>query len=300
MIGVTLRMPNNTDQEYISSIRTLIQLHFNEFNGGERRVAEYLLGISGDINQSITSLAMDIGASEATIIRLCKKLGLSGFSELKLRLAKESGASDHAMHREFIDVPIQSDDTIESLPGKIIAGAITGLRDMGNALRTDMLQAAIKALIDARRIVLFGVANSAVVCRDLQCKLLRLGFSCETYDDSHQQLSAAYSLKKGDVAVAVSHSGLTIDTIDAAQIARQHEATVICISNCLDTPLISISDIKLLTGGHEVTFNSETMASRISQLAIIDMLYIGIILTDYDKYTGQLAAINRALKEKAY
>lgn len=285
-----------------TSISARIRLNYNEFRDSMLKVADYFLHESGHTfsNLSIISLADEIGVSEATIIRFCKKLGFSGYSEFKLRLASELGSASPSPTYNPSDVPISPDDSIARVPDKIVAGTISGLHDMLQTLQPDMLEKAVHALAHARQVALFGVSNSAVVCRDLQCKLIRLGIICQAYDDSHQQIAAAMALSPEDAVVVVSHSGLTVDTVEAARCAKKSGATVICISNCLNTPLVDTSDIKLLTGGHEVTFTSETTASRISQLAIIDMLYVGVILTDYEKYTAKLSLINHAMDKKAY
>lgn len=279
-----------------------IRLNYNEFHDSILKVADYFLHQDAHTfpNISIISLADEIGVSEATIIRFCKKLGFSGYSEFKLRLASELGSGAPAPAYDPADIPISPDDSIDRVPEKIVGGTINGLHDMLQTLQPEMLESAVHTLTHARQVVLFGVANSAVVCRDLQCKLMRLGIVCQTYDDSHQQLVAALSLTPKDAAVVISHSGLTVDTVDAARCAKKRGATVICISNCLNTPLIDTSDIKLLTGGHEASFTSETTSSRISQLAIIDMLYVGVILTDYEKYTAKLSEMNQAMEQKAY
>ena len=103
-----------------------------------------------------------------------------------------------------------------------------------------------------------------------------------------------------DVAIGISHSGQTKDVVNAVRLAGEKGAETICISNYTHSPLTEVSNIHLLTGGHEASFMSETMVSRISQLAIIDMLYVGIILSDYDAYSAGLSYVNEQVRDKAY
>jgi DNA-binding MurR/RpiR family transcriptional regulator len=159
---------------------------------------------------------------------------------------------------------------------------------------------AVQVLHKARQIAVFGVANSAVVADDIVVKLARLGLICSSYADAHRQLIAASNLAEGDVAIGVSHSGYTIDTVDALTVARKNGAVTICISNQFTSPIIDVSDIQLLTAAHEASFISETMVSRISQLVIVDMLYSGIILQDYEYYTQKITKINGNTLGKAF
>ena len=61
-----------------------------ELTKTERRVADYIL-VNQDriIYESITDVAEATGSSEATIIRMCRKLGYKGFQDLKIRVAKD-------------------------------------------------------------------------------------------------------------------------------------------------------------------------------------------------------------------
>lgn len=284
------------------SIQTMVHMHNHAFYEAEQKVADFVIGPYRNtlISLPVAAAAAQIGVSEATIIRFCKKIGIGGYSDLKLALAKEAGQHEASSSRENLDVNIDRHVALDDLPQKIIYNTISGLQDTLTVVRTDMLCQAINAVKSARHIVLFGVANSAVVCEDLYCKLMRLGFLCSVYDDSHQQLTAAAHMKPGDVAIGISHSGQTKDTVNALRLAREHGATTICISNHVHSPLTDAADILLLTGAHESSFLSETMVSRISQMAIVDMLYVGLILSDYDLYLDSLEQVNAVLKDKAF
>lgn len=281
-------------------IKAIVKLMYSSFHKAERKIADYILTLKKPIGMSVVVLAVMLDVSEATIIRFCKTIGLSGYAELKLCLAQQLGAIDSQQDSCQFDMPIEENDGFDVVPKKMIAGVRSALTDLENTIQSNALEQAVQKLKNARMVYLFGIVHSAAVCEDMNCRLLKLGIPSQVYSDSHLQFFAARNVQKDDVVVVVSHSGVTVDVVDAARIAKEHGATVICISNCLDTPLTRVSDIKLLTGGHEVAFNSETMTSHISQLVIIDMLYIGIVLTDYPYYIDHISQVNNLMQKKAY
>ena len=72
--------------------RTLLQaqLMYNDMGKSEKKVADWLFSHSGEIlPYSITDLASKCDSSEATIVRFSKRLGCSGYQELKIVLAQE-------------------------------------------------------------------------------------------------------------------------------------------------------------------------------------------------------------------
>lgn len=178
--------------------------------------------------------------------------------------------------------------------------ALTALEDTRRMLDSRSYEKAVRALASARLIDVYGVGNSAAVAQDMVVKLLRIGLVCRAYPDSHLQQICASALQSGDVAVGISHSGATRDTVDALAMARARGAVTIAITNFKGAEILRHADIALLTGDVETAFYTETMFSRISQLAIVDSLYMGVVLQDFERFSGALEGVNRMVSRKVY
>jgi RpiR family transcriptional regulator, carbohydrate utilization regulator len=281
---------------------TQIKMLYSGMHSAEKKVADYLLANSNNMFiLTLVDLADRAGVSEATIVRFCRRFGVSGFAQFKILMARQYGGCE-VVDAELVveDLFITKDDGLEVLPERIIFSNINGLKDTLTTLNREELKRAIEAVQNARQVNVFGVGNSYAVTVDICIKLTRIGIICSSYSDSHQQMIAAGNMTNADVAIGVSHSGYSADTVEALQLARRTGATTICISNQFASPIIGVSDIKLLSAATETSFNSETMVSRISQLAIVDMIYCGIILKDYDLYTKRIANCNEYTANKAF
>ena len=154
---------------------------------------------------------------------------------------------------------------------------------------------AVDAVEKARRICVFGAGNSAYVGQDMAKKFQRLGKSIQSSSDPHAQAVSAVSMGPKDVAVIISHSGKTQQTIEMLLLAKEQGAKILCITNFESSPAAKMSDITLLTASHEKTLQSETMVSRLSQLAIIDMLYLGVIQKNYKRYAALIEKQNQTV-----
>jgi RpiR family transcriptional regulator, carbohydrate utilization regulator len=264
-------------------------------------VADYMLSNAGDVlSKSLIVLSSEINVSEASIMRFCKQLGYSGFSELKLMLAMELGERAKLDISEAYDIHISKEDKYEDIPGKVTARTIKALEDTLKGFDITEYMKAIEAIASARRVQVFGVGNSSSIAHDILNKFIRLGIDCSMFFDTHIQLSSAANLGKGDVVIGISHSGRTKDTIDVLREAKNRGVVTICITNYNASQIIEVSDIKLLVAGYETGYFSETMVSRISQLAVVDMLYMGLLLHDYDRSTERIHEINKILADRAY
>jgi RpiR family carbohydrate utilization transcriptional regulator len=257
----------------------------------ERKIADYILTRADEIiYMSITELAERTDTSEATIIRFAQRLGYSGYAALKIALTidRRDGA-----------VPLPSDLRPEAglaaLKRTIIQVNIESLTDTAQLLDDDALAQAVQALSSARRIEAYGVGGSAVVAHDAYFMLMQIGLPIIALTDPHLQMMSAVQLRKGDVALAISLSGSTRDTIEALQAARDAGATCMCITRYARSPITPIAHITLLAAARPATVGGHDLLGRVAQLAVIDVLAAAITLARPDASIEALARGRRAI-----
>ncbi|MFB8767944.1 MurR/RpiR family transcriptional regulator [Nocardiopsis alba] len=230
---------------------------------------------------SITQLAKDCATSEATVIRFCRTIDFSGYRELRLALATEAGQARGAR----TNIPelagdINPDDTLVTVVQKIAYTDARAVEETGAALDVEVLRTVIDALANARRIDVYGVGASAFVGADLQQKLHRIGLTSFAWSDAHVMLTSAALLEESDVAIGISHSGTTIDTVQALTEAGRRGARTIAITNFPRSP-IGFADHVLTTAARETMFRSGATASRLAQLTVVDCLFVGLAQIRY-------------------
>lgn len=290
-------MISNNSYEYI--IKTM----YNKLSKSEKKVADYVLRNGYSVSSiPLAKLAKEAEVSEPSVVRFTKRLGFKGYSDFKLNIMKDWGKKtlDTDNSDLLIDLHIDKNDKIEEIPSKMINITIKALEDTLQILDTDSYKNAVDSIVKADIIDIYGVGNSGSIANDLMNKLLRIGLNCRAFGDNHLQQISAIHLTKKDLAIAISHSGSTKDVVDTLKIAKESGAKTIAISNYKASEISKYADIELFTGDFETTFYSETMVSRISQLAIVDMLYMGILQSNYSKYTKRLDKVNLLVEKKNY
>jgi len=262
----------------------------------EEQVANYILLHHGEIiNLTITELAEQAGVSEATVVRMCQKLGYKGFQELKIALALELVKPVQAIHEE-----IHEDDEVDQAVEKVFRGNMFAIENTLRVLSMGEMKKAVDALANARKIEIYGVGGSGPVARDAAHKLMKTGIPCVAYDDPHMQIMSASLLGPGCVAIGISHSGSSKDIVEALSVAKAAGATTISISNYAKSPIDKVSDIKLATASKETSYRTEGTASRIAQLCIIDALFVGVGLKRTGDIVENIQKTRRAVVIKHY
>ena len=273
-----------------------IQEKLESLSKMERKTAECMAENQDKlIYASITELAELAGTSEATVTRVCTKLGYSGFQALKVSVARELVSQQEKIHED-----LKANSPPEMIIDKIFSSAIHTLTMTRKALDGKAVAGSIDALCRARRIVVIGNGNSGAIALDAQHKFLRIGLNVSAYTDDHMQMIAVVSMTKDDVLIAISHSGSSRDVAEAMQVAKENGATVISITNNGISPVSKLADIRLYTYSQETKYRTYAISSRMAELTIIDTLYTGVSLRLGDKAIQNFEALEKALVVKKY
>jgi DNA-binding MurR/RpiR family transcriptional regulator len=242
----------------------------------EQRVAKVVLDNPSSVaRRSITEVADAAGTSETTVTRFCKAIGVGGYPELRIALAADTARTEARTDRD-LGGEIAPDDDLATVVGKVTFADARAVEETAGQLDTDTLRRVVEAIASAGRVDVYGVSASAFVAADLQQKLHRIGRVSFAWNDTHIMLTSAAVLGPGDVAVGISHTGATTDTVEALRVARERGATTVALTNFPTSPITEVSDLVLTTAARETTFRSGAMASRIAQLTVIDCLFIGV------------------------
>ena len=248
--------------------RTLLQaqLLYNDMGKSEKRVADWLFSHSGEIlPYSISDLASMCESSEATIVRFSKRLGCTGYQDLKIALARE--------HDKRVIAPtITAEDDCFSIFEKVCNDAYMSLERTKKTLSPEAMTAAVRAIAESGRVVLIGLGASAQVAEDASNKLLRAGYNSVAYADTHMQAIAVSQLKRGDTVIGISQSGASKDIVESMKVAKSRGARTIAITSRERSPVARLSEIVLLTDTEETRHSTLGLNSHLARLVVIDAL----------------------------
>ncbi|MEO7235143.1 MAG: MurR/RpiR family transcriptional regulator [Lapillicoccus sp.] len=259
----------------------------------EDRVAERVLADPRASSAlTISELADAAHTSETTVLRFCKRLGMPGYPQLRLALAAESA---QPRLRTVAESDINEDDTVDDIISKVAYADASAVEETAQQLDRGSLDRAADAIARATRVDIYGIGASGVVGIDTQQKLHRIGVLAFAWNDPHVALTSATLLRPGDVAIGISHSGTTKETIEALATARGRGATTVAITNFPLSRLVSTADIVLTTAARETSLRSGATASRIAALTVVDCLYIAVAHRDLERATRAVAETRAAV-----
>ncbi|MCH7323387.1 MurR/RpiR family transcriptional regulator [Solibacillus sp. MA9] len=273
-------------------IFSLIHSRYNSFTNTEKKVADYILENMKDvIYMSITDLADACNVGESSVFRFCKTMDLKGYQEFKIVLAHSISLDDETPQLSSV---ITLQDTIGELASKALSSNVNALTETYNLMSEIDISDAVESMVQAERIHFFGVGSSLMTAMEAKNKFMRITNKTECSIDSHLQVMSAALMTEKDVAILISYSGSTKDTIEVAKVAKERGAKIISITRFAKSPLTSFSDITLLSGANEGPLQGGSLSAKIAQLYLLDLLYF-----EYFKRTITEAVPNKERTAKA-
>lgn len=255
-------------------------------NPALRKIAEFILNNPHIIkSQRINELAHECDVSESTVTRFVKAVNLNSFQELKIIMAETTPEKED---EEFVYDDVTKGDSIESIIDKIVFINSEALQDTKKVINIEEMERAISAIDTAERIDIYGAGGSSIAAENARMRFYRIGKRCLVYNDPNQQAVSASLLSPKDVAIGICNSGRTISTVNALKKAKESGATTICITNFDQTPITKFSDIKLFTSTQDSAFFQESMVSRVAQILIIDILYAGLAIENFNSAVNMI------------
>lgn len=229
------------------------------------------------VDSTITELASTCETSVASVIRFCRAIGVDGYAALRMAVAAELGRESVQFgSRPAFGSEISAADSLREATAKVAALEVLAIEETIASLDYDALENAVDAVAGADRVVLFGVGASGLAAADLSQKLLRIGRLAVVTSDSHEATAVAALGTPASVAIGLSHSGTTRETVTFLQTARDAGSVTIAITGGGASPLAAEADHALVTHAREPRLRAGAMVSRVAQLAVVDCLFVGI------------------------
>jgi RpiR family carbohydrate utilization transcriptional regulator len=261
-----------------------LQAILPSLNPTERQIADYVLEDPERVlSSSISEMQRGSGASVGSIVGFCRMLGVKGFASFKIALARELAQGGLSATSRSIE-----EQASLSLFENVFQFHMQSLKETLQLNDERTLQQAARILELGRKVEFFSIGMSYPVAYTACNKLRLIGIPAATQSDAHLQLIAATQLQKGDVAFGISCSGSTYETVQCMQVARENKATTLSITNCMKSPISVHSDLVLYATPSEIKYFQAPLASRITQLALVDALFVAIAQHRKNKTALQL------------
>lgn len=276
-----------------------IQSVYNQFTKAEKKVADYCLKHKEEVPfLSITDLADACQVGDTSVYRFCRTLELGGYQEFKMKFSLSQGTA--SMESRLMRSSDKEADPVNVMARKVCHAHMNAIKETCMLLDREALERVLAMLEEAERVYFFGIGDSLLTAQEARNKFLRITSKVNCIMDPHMQAMVSSMTTPKDLIFIISYSGATKDNIQVARLARQAGARVVCISHFQKSPLTAYCDAVLLCGSKEGPLDGGSMAAKLGQLYLIDLLYQGYYERNAEECIANNEKATAAVVEKLY
>ncbi|GAA4194836.1 MurR/RpiR family transcriptional regulator [Gryllotalpicola kribbensis] len=239
---------------------------------------------------SITELAERAGTSPATVTRFCRLIGYAGYPPLRVGAAADLGRSSAATWQADIGRAFDPADSATEVLTALVSSHTAALQSTAAQLDQAAAEQAAVAIARSEHVDIYGIGGSAGLATELQARLYRVGLNAHVWSEVHEGLTSAAIQGPGTVAIGISNTGRTAETIEMLELARSTGALAVAITGSPDSPLAAIADHHLTAYAPDAYLQPDDLSAKHAQLLTIDLLYLLVAQQDFSRTTAMLAA----------
>ncbi|GAA1538105.1 DNA-binding MurR/RpiR family transcriptional regulator [Microbacterium ginsengiterrae] len=261
------------------------------------RIADHVISHPDTpVASTITELAEQAGSSPASVTRFCRWLGFAGYTQFRVAIATELGhlEADRAWRMD-IGAEFEPSDTPEKVLRTLLNVHVRGLESTREGIDLDAVVEVAHAIATSHHVDIYGLGGSGGIAQELQRRLHRIGISAHAWSDVHDGLASAVLQDEHSVAIGVSSTGQTNETVQMLTQAAEVGAHTVAITHDDESWIATVADVSITTAAPIGYLRPDDMSVKHSQLLVVDLLYLLVAQQIFDSATKRLAATATAV-----
>lgn len=263
-----------------------------EFSAIEIEIANYILENGEKVkDMPIQKLAEETFSSPATIVRLCKKMGVKGYQEFRIKFYAEHEEASKFRKRVDTNVPFEKHDSYETIVTNLGNIVINTIQDTMRSFDLRHIYRIMNRMQSANEFYVFGEGSSVHAAIEFKTKMLRLGKVIFLEESRTHQKALAINAREDAFSIVISYSGETRMIIDLVEMLKEKKRYILAITSDPESTIAKMAnDILLIDSSEEKSLGDkmETFTSHNSAHFVLDCLYSFYFRKNYDENIGLL------------
>lgn len=284
---------NSLNTEFIERVSS----EYYALTATEKKAADYVVSHRAETqHMSISELAEASGVAEATLSRFARRLHYKGYNDFRTAVAKSVTSS--ARELSPLSGEVTEEDSFSEVLRKIYTADSNAITQTFELVNEENIVRAADYLDQAEKVFCMGQGGSMIIAEEAAHMFTTLKSKFFAVADSHTQLITAATMTEKDTVLYFSYSGATKDMIDTLGLARQRGAKIVLITRFPNSPGAEDADVVLQCGADESPLQLGSVAAKISQIFLIDVLFSELCMRNLDGCRKTRSRIADALADK--
>ena len=268
-----------------SDLLVRLNKNYKTLSKGQKQLAAYITE-NYDRAAFITASKMGriVGVSESTVVRFADALGYDGYPELQKSLQELIRNKLTSVQRIQLTGDLQPNDVLRS----VLKSDVSNIRATIDSIDNASFNAAINALLEAKKVYIVGLMSAAPLAQFLA---YYLGFVMDNVVMVSGAMGNIYEdlfrISSEDVCIGISFPRYSNRTIDALDFARGKEATIIAITDSVSSPIAEKAEHALVARSDMAGFAD----SLVAPLSLINAIIVACSLRRREQVSNTLSQL---------
>ena len=273
-----------------------IQEQQEAFSKSELKIAQFILDQPQDVlEMTAQQLARAADSSSAAVIRLCKRLKVYGFPQLKIELSADLSGGE--LSRK-IQPEVRENEEISSIKERLLVNTQNSLAETVEEIDDDQIQQLSQIVARSRRLLVLGIGVSNLVAQDIAQKWGSVGTIVIAFNNVNDLLPIVANAGIEDSLWVVDNSGETPEAIYAAQIAKERKVPIITMTKKGSNTISELGDVEIHTSQPiELPGRIAATDSLLLQFMAIDIIFYDFVSRNYESSISQLNQSAKLVKD---
>ena len=253
-------------------ILAVLEEKASTFSKGQRKIAAYITEYYDKAAfMTASRLRKAVGISESTVVRFAVELGYDGYPSMQKAMQEMVLNRLTSVQRIGVANDRIGDQDVLSM---VLQADADKLRQTNDTVDRDAFQAAVNAILGARRIYLLGVRSASVLVNFLGYYLNYMFDNVHviTASGTSEIFEKLVNVSQEDVVIAFSFPRYSVSTVKGVQYCHSVGAKVIGITNSNLSPLGQVSDYVLVAKSDMVSL----VDSLVAPLSVVNALIVAL------------------------
>jgi RpiR family transcriptional regulator, carbohydrate utilization regulator len=242
-----------------------IKAHYEEMFSAEKKVADFILGNpERAVMMNVSELSQESGVSDATVIRMCKRIECEGYYQMKILLSNDLGKNHLIKYTDGNSKPSSLGDLFQVFARNMVK--------LAEGLDMKAMKAAVDLIKKANVVHVVAAGNTTPIALDLGFRLGRFGIKASYSMINEYYLNNLGLADEKDVLIAISHSGSSKQVMQAVELAKRQKLKCVAITGYERSPISNMADHLLLAKFDTPIFGDSMPDSHLPEMAVVDAL----------------------------
>lgn len=230
------------------------------------------------VDCTISEIANLAQVSGASVTRFCHNLGLTGFHNLKIQIAR---ASSNEKSQSLKDI---ANDDLQIALKQIDKNKIAEIRATLENIDSKTLEDVLNLLVKSRVVQVSAEGDTYPVAADAVYKMNQIGIlAMASGGNVETAIAQSMNLGQDDCLLVISNSGESAALLNQIKVAKNQGIKIVAITNRADSPIALEADYHLQTAVRQTLLQSQYYFSRVAAFTMIEAIFLILISKDDDR-----------------